>query len=721
MKNTFFKFKCHYAHVCMLLFMLMNHGVFSAVKTWTNTAGGAWTTAGNWSPNGVPTLGDDVILLPLLDNTKFISAVPQITLNSIICSGVGFSWLQASASGNTISVTSSLTIPASYSLTIGTTGARHCFRILSVCTASINGGLAFDAGNTNRAFEVYGTLVVNASGNVYDPNPSGGSDYYFFSGANLKTQKTQGFTTTSAANFAAINWNAALSVGGTYSYAPGVNYEYNGTSDQITGLGLSQTTPSNVVNNNASGQKVTLSAATKISGTLTINAVSTLSASAFSFSIGATTGAGNFVNNGTFSAGTGTVVFNGNAAQTISGASTTTFNCLTINNASGVILSTPAKVSGTLALTSGLFNVTSTNSLTLLGTAVAPALTAAATSYVNGPMTYIKNTSGSSTLNFPIGTSPDCRPMQLVVNHGNTNLYNYKGELFNASAKALAYTMPGTIDTVSNTHYWDLTRMDNSSVNQPSLDLSGTATLKLTFGANDAVKDLTTLRLVKNTYSATTTWIDLFGGATGGTTTNGNITSIGFNSFSRFTLAGNAAGINPLPITLLDFTAEPQDDLVLLNWSTLSEKNSDYFTVEKSFDGLTFEAVTTTPAAGNSSFKRSYSTLDHGANKNINYYRLKQSDFDGTVTYYKIIALAFNNLSSDLTIFPNPTKAGVITLSKLNAELSAIEIFNATGQQVYFNTGTVSSIDLTGLPGGVYYLRAVTVASSIHKKIVIEN
>lgn len=723
MMESAFKRKCKITGLILLLLISLRS--FSTTYTWNNTNGGAWTGTANWtpaSPSGGPPAGSDIVIPALLNNTKFISAVPQITLNSITCTGVGTSWMQSATSGNTIIVTGNWIVPTSHTITIGATSARFCVRMLSASTMSVDGGIAFDAGTTNRAFEIYGTLVVNANGTIFDPNPTGGSDFYFFSGATLKTQKIQGFTLTSATTTANINYSVAVSTGGSYSYGSGVNYEFNGTADQVTGAGLGQNTPSNVIINNAVTKIVTLSAAAGISGSLVINSLSTFNAAALSFSLGAASGTGNFVNNGTFSAATSTLVFNGNAAQTISGATTTTFNCLTLNNASGLTLATPAAISGNLALTAGQLNTSGTNLLTLLSGAVAPAITAAATSYINGPLICQKSTSGSSTLNFPIGKSSDCRPMQLVVNHANTNLYNYTGELFNASAVALAYTKPGTVDTVSSVHYWDLTRTNSAAVNQPTLDLSGTQTLKLNFGANDVVKDLSTLRIVKNTYSATTTWIDLFGGSTGGTTANGNITSVGFNSFSRFTLGGSSGGVNPLPITLLDFTALRDNDQVALKWTTMSEKNSDYFTVEKSLDGINFEFVAQIKGASNSDIAQNYLAIDNNPAAGVNYYRLKMTDLDGTSKYYKIVFIDFaQEMQKDVIFYPNPARSGRIFVMKNNEEVTGIEIFNSLGQRIYASGEFSTFIDISSFSADVYQLRIYTQAKTITQKLIVEN
>ena len=71
------------------------------------------------------------------------------------------------------------------------------------------------------------------------------------------------------------------------------------------------------------------------------------------------------------------------------------------------------------------------------------------------------------------------------------------------------------------------------------------------------------------------------------------------------------------------------DGVVKLKWSTASEQNNDYFTIEKSKDGLDYIIVTTLPGAGNSVYKIDYQAVDRDIEPGILYYRLKQTDING--------------------------------------------------------------------------------------------
>lgn len=582
--------------------------LFSATYTWNKPGGGVWNSSGNWtpaSPAAGPPAGSDIIIPALTNSTKFIDNVPNITLNSITFSGAGASWLQASSSGNIVTISSSWYVPMSHTLTIGASGARLVWTLASTCTATLNGHCAFDAGNTNRNFTVNGTLIVNSSGCLYDPNPSGGSDFYLTNGATLKTQKSQGITTVSAPNSASINYNVAICFGGSYSYASGANYEYNGTSGQITGSGLSQNTPATLTVNLSAGSTLTLTSSTSLSGSL--------------------------------------------------------------------------------VLTSGILATSSTSLLTLLSTASAPVLNVGSLSYIDGPMRCQKNTSGVSTLNFPIGKSSDCRPIQLVVNQSSATLYNYTAELFNSSARALGYTLPLTVDTVSNVHYWDVARTNGAGVSQPTLNLTN-ATIKLNFGSNDGVKDLSTIRAVKNTYTATTVWSDLFSATSSGTPSNGNVTSSAFTSFSRFTLAGSAAGFNPLPISLIDFSSMCLLNGVQLKWSTATELDNDYFLIECSEDGYHWETIAKIQGKGNSNVVNNYIHTDYKNSSALIYYRLSQVDLNQIKNILKTIDVRCERtLKDEMILFPNPSSTELNILLQVNNPSSSntIILTNDLGKIVF--------------------------------------
>ena len=94
-----------------------------------------------------------------------------------------------------------------------------------------------------------------------------------------------------------------------------------------------------------------------------------------------------------------------------------------------------------------------------------------------------------------------------------------------------------------------------------------------------------------------------------------------------------------LPITLLSFTGHNTVDGNSIQWQTASEHNNDYFNIEKTSDGETFENIGYIKGAGNSTYPTTYLFTDYNSNRDINYYRLKQTDFDGKFTYSDLISI----------------------------------------------------------------------------------
>jgi hypothetical protein len=92
-----------------------------------------------------------------------------------------------------------------------------------------------------------------------------------------------------------------------------------------------------------------------------------------------------------------------------------------------------------------------------------------------------------------------------------------------------------------------------------------------------------------------------------------------------------------LPIELLFFEAAWKDEAVWLRWATASEQDNDYFEIERSADGRLFRSIATIPGAGDSYWRLDYQYQDRSPYPGFNYYRLKQTDFSGDVSYSHVV------------------------------------------------------------------------------------
>jgi hypothetical protein len=94
-----------------------------------------------------------------------------------------------------------------------------------------------------------------------------------------------------------------------------------------------------------------------------------------------------------------------------------------------------------------------------------------------------------------------------------------------------------------------------------------------------------------------------------------------------------------LPIELISFEGISKNTYNYLFWKTASEYNNDYFTIEKTLDGINFTPIANINGAGNSNMVLNYDYIDYNIINTITYYRLKQTDYDGKYEYSNIIGL----------------------------------------------------------------------------------
>src|SRR5690606_20929585 len=99
---------------------------------------------------------------------------------------------------------------------------------------------------------------------------------------------------------------------------------------------------------------------------------------------------------------------------------------------------------------------------------------------------------------------------------------------------------------------------------------------------------------------------------------------------------------NTLPVSLTSFTAEKQNSVVKLNWTTASEQKNSHFDVLRSSDGKAFHSIAEVAGAGDLNEVRHYSYRDNNPFPGVNYYKLRQVDFDGTATESDIKAVTLN-------------------------------------------------------------------------------
>ena len=183
----------------------------------------------------------------------------------------------------------------------------------------------------------------------------------------------------------------------------------------------------------------------------------------------------------------------------------------------------------------------------------------------------------------------------------------------------------------------------------------------------------------------------------------------------------------PLPVELISFEGESKDRYNLLTWLTASEINNDFFIIEKSKDGKTFEVVGIVDGAGNSNTVSKYETIDDNPYHGTSYYRLKQTDYDGQTKIYPAIAVKVITLFDEVKIYPNPvTGNGFIEFSSIQESTQTISIYDISGRVVYEKFYEVKKennklmLEIIHLTKGMYFIRMADGADGVNLKFIKE-
>ena len=148
--------------------------------------------------------------------------------------------------------------------------------------------------------------------------------------------------------------------------------------------------------------------------------------------------------------------------------------------------------------------------------------------------------------------------------------------------------------------------------------------------------------------------------------------------------------VSALPIELTDFSATCIPEGVQLTWATATELNNDYFLIERSVNGVSWEQVAKIKGLTNNVITTKYAIIDNGANNNLIYYRMTQVDIGGASTVFKIIDVncGGNNTKDKMILFPNPASSEINAVFnvKNSSSNNKISLVNTMGQVIFENT-----------------------------------
>jgi hypothetical protein len=172
-------------------------------------------------------------------------------------------------------------------------------------------------------------------------------------------------------------------------------------------------------------------------------------------------------------------------------------------------------------------------------------------------------------------------------------------------------------------------------------------------------------------------------------------------SFSGITLGGKCD--ITAPVELLSFSATEQAGKVRLAWATATEKDNAYFVVERSSDGTDFSEVGRVAGQGTTNVQQTYFFEDPRPESGMNYYRLRQTDLDGTSTLSPVRNVVIENPAA-VVLFPNPTSGQLfIESTGSGSEPLLVRILNSLNQEVLVQTiYSGEAVDVSRLPTGMY-------------------
>ena len=434
---------------------------------------------------------------------------------------------------------------------------------------------------------------------------------------------------------------------------------------------------------------------------------------------------------GTMDDAAGTVTFDGGSSQAI--PEETFFN-LKNSNTNGLTMSGDATVNGELNLNVAADITTGANTLTI-GSSGSIA-NAAADRHINvdNSSGYLGKTFGSaSAFSFPVGNGTILRPIRLTTSAGSTtfklryddNRYtsgNVSGGGF-ASGHISGYD--GGNSDVTKGYYYDIQKTSGSA--NASLYVSWTSADDYGTGGNVFAANLT--GIAWGTWNGSR-W-DNISSSTSGSVNSGSIetSSVVSNFSNRFFTLGSTDGNNNLPIDLISFDGECIDNKTHIEFVVASQVNNEYFTIERSKNLFDWNEIGQIPGGGTNNEEITYNFTDLSPLSGDNYYKLSQTDIDGTTKSFNPIVVNCDSRVDNYNVFPNPTTNIIFIEFELeyyqgeSIELLVRDLKGTIIKSVPLNLDrgyNFFNVNLNDVPKGMYLLQYKGTKNHIPEKRVVK-
>ncbi len=246
-------------------------------------------------------------------------------------------------------------------------------------------------------------------------------------------------------------------------------------------------------------------------------------------------------------------------------------------------------------------------------------------------------------------------------------------------------------------------------------------------GNNPVLNSISNTNLVAQRFNSSINfWYDILpmGAQTSTTEVSGVIPPSPASFYRSWTLSNT---LQPLPITLVEWDGQCEDRVVKLTWTTASEQDNHHFTIEKSRNANEWAAIGTVPGAGNSSSMISYSFTDDGA-QGLAYYRLRQTDINGTNTVSNVIAAGCgtDNGTAIVNAWDDGDYLNLVVSSTLDAVYD-LTLMDAQGKLMttrasqVINTGsTTLRVDKRGIATGIYMVQLLNSTNVMSRRVHLD-
>jgi hypothetical protein len=599
---------------------------------------------------------------------------------------------------------------------VGTANLTGNVRVLTGKLQMVNSGTPILTGTATRTLEIANGTTLEMLGNGSQVFPTGFTTY------TLGNSSTVVYGQTGNMNLA----TATLSYGNlTFSGSP--NYTFPNNTFTINGtltIGNGTSTPD---------VRGTTATTLNVTGDVVIAANGALTAT----NIGTLTLQGNWTNNGTFTAGAGTtsVVFGGNGAsqpQTIGGTTADSFFRLRLNTNDDtdiVRLSKNITVTNLLTLTRGGLELNG-NQISITSNATT-AITRASPGYIKSETTGTPHSrvrwtisTGTGSYVYPFGktsAAADYVPFTLNVTGAGVGTGTFEVSTYATAGDNTPY--PSGVTNVTSgldnsgsqvtDRFWILTPAGFTTSPTSTLTFTTTSTEAAGIGGNLRAQRWTTGNV----------WESPLPSQSNPTSTSVSVP--GVTTYSPWTLASH---LTPLPIELLKFEARPANGAIDLSWETATEINNEYFDVERSRVGEEFTPIGRISGAGNSHSVHRYNFTDTYPLAGNAYYRLRQTDYDGKLSYSWVLRVE-TAASFTILAWPNPSDGRELNINWRDGEPGgtiAVRLWTQTGAQAFEGQFTLDenlnsrvSFD-ERLSVGLYVLEVQTTNGVQRLKVVVK-